>query len=126
MVGCCLWFAIALVCDTHTLTQVDPSVLEFLEHHLRLYLPELLCSSVDGDPATAHVFERTVQLSQHDMIGAVSVPLQLTFVLKVANGGKLNSHLWFLIGFCRQLQPKYFLVRRQLMRLVGCRLMLIH
>lgn len=93
-------------------------MLEFLEHHLRLYLPELLCSSVDGDPATAHVFERTVQLSQHDMIGAVSVPLQLTFVLKVANGGKLNSHLWFLIGFCRQLQPKYFLVCRLLMRLV--------
>ena len=57
-----------------------------------------------------HLFEHTVQLSRHTSQDSYFAPVQMQFALKVRNGGKLNSHLWFMIGFCRQIQPRYVLL----------------
>ena len=34
-------------------------------------------------------------------------PTNVFFVFKLGNGGKLHSHLWFLNGFCSELNPDY-------------------
>lgn len=38
-------------------------------------------------------------------------PLQTVLVVKEKNGGKLNSHLWFFMGFMQQIDPGMTFVR---------------
>jgi len=79
-----------------------------------VYAPALLVKDVDNLPVTVHLFERTVPMSFSHRTGARYEPrtlrLQLQFALKVPNGGKLNSHLWFMMGMCRQMSPEYIML----------------
>mmetsp|Transcript_7780 Transcript_7780/g.6875 ORF Transcript_7780/g.6875 Transcript_7780/m.6875 type:complete len:139 (+) Transcript_7780:321-737(+) len=36
-----------------------------------------------------------------------SLPLDIHFVVKQENKGKIESHLWFFNGFCQLLNPEY-------------------
>ena len=47
-------------------------------------------------------------MPKHDTQREYHFPLQIIFALKEKNGGKLNSHLWLLMGVAQQL-----CVRRQ-------------
>lgn len=56
-----------------------------------------------------HLFETTAILS--DSLTAYHNPLQIVFVLKEDNGGKLDSHRWFFNALAAQVRPTYtFLV----------------
>ena len=37
-------------------------------------------------------------------------PVQILFVIKQKQLGKLNTHLWFFGGFCEHIQPKYVIL----------------
>ena len=63
-----------------------------------------------GKLVTMHLFERTIQLSKSRSQREYYLPMQVVFALKEKNGGKLNSHLWYMSGFCGQLNPKYCLL----------------
>ena len=62
-------------------------------------------------PVTCHIFERSMELPKHSSQREYFKPLQMLLAVKEKNGGKLNSHLWFFSGFCRQIQPVYTFVR---------------
>lgn len=62
-------------------------------------------------PVTCHIFERSVEMPKHSSQREYFKPLQMLLAVKEKNGGKLNSHLWFFSGFCRQMQPAYTFVR---------------
>ena len=77
---------------------------------LKLFDPDLLRLEHKGNEVTCHVFEKSVELSKHAAQREYYQPLQLILAIKERNGGKLNSHLWYFSGFCRQLQPDYCFV----------------
>ena len=54
-----------------------------------------------------HMFERTISLPHEDGSGTLYPPVQTTLCLKSRNGGKLNSHMWFYYGMCRQANPEF-------------------
>ena len=56
---------------------------------------------------TMHLFEYSSQLKEDENFEKRFPPLQIIFALKEANGGKLDSHLWFFNAFADQLNPKY-------------------
>ncbi|KAJ3338558.1 Chitin synthase, class 1 [Gonapodya sp. JEL0774] len=61
----------------------------------------------DQSKVTAHIFEYTTQVMvDEDMRLQQTVPIQVIFVLKEANGKKINSHRWFFNALCPILQPK--------------------
>ena len=47
--------------------------------------------------------ERTVEIPKHETQAESYFPLQMIFSLKEKNGGKLNSHLWLLMGIAHQM-----------------------
>lgn len=55
------------------------------------------------DKEFAHCFMQNAIFEDHE-------PLQLIFCVKQQNKGKLNTHLWFLGGFCEMFNPKYVML----------------
>jgi cellulose synthase/poly-beta-1,6-N-acetylglucosamine synthase-like glycosyltransferase len=39
-----------------------------------------------------------------------SLPMDIHFVIKHKNKGKIESHLWFFKGFCNQIKPEFWLI----------------
>jgi cellulose synthase/poly-beta-1,6-N-acetylglucosamine synthase-like glycosyltransferase len=39
-----------------------------------------------------------------------SLPLDIHFVIKHKNRGKIESHLWFFKGFCNQIKPEFWFI----------------
>lgn len=89
--------------------KANPSLLSYCEK-LHIFDPEMMRDEFNGSAVTMHLFERSVRLPKHETQREYYKPMQLVFALKEKNGGKLNSHLWFFTGFCRQLNPKYTFV----------------
>ena len=79
------------------------SMLDYLQHEMKLFDPALLRKKHHGRPVTMHLFERSVELSKHKSQREYHYPLQCILALKERNGGKLNSHLWFFSGFSVQV-----------------------
>lgn len=82
--------------------KMHKSMKEYAEESLLIFDPNMLCTDVDGQKVNMHLFERTVLLQRHEAQDTYFKPLQLVFAIKQHNGGKLNSHLWYFSGFCRQ------------------------
>lgn len=103
------WQEILVVVTLDGITKAHESTLLYAEQELKIFQPSLLENSVKGKPTTMHMFERTVELAEDKASRKYFSPMQVAFMLKARNGGKLNSLLWLLRGVCRQVFPKYIL-----------------
>jgi chitin synthase len=101
------WSEVLVVACIDGRERMSASMLDYVTHGLRLYDAGILTLAHRGRPVTMHVFERTVELPRHAAQREYHFPLQLVLAVKERNGGKLNSHLWFFTGFCRQLDPLF-------------------
>lgn len=72
------------------------------------YKEEIAKNTVDGKPATAHIFERTLNsiIDTGETIVDVVFPIRVIFCLKEQKLKKLNSHRWFFNAFCPVINPK--------------------
>ncbi|CEO96773.1 hypothetical protein PBRA_005377 [Plasmodiophora brassicae] len=100
-------FQVVIVSDGRR--QCHPKTLEYLQllgAFNQAVMDDALEASTD---ITMHLFETTAILS--DSLTAYHNPLQIVFVLKEDNGGKLDSHRWFFNALAAQVRPTYtFLV----------------
>ena len=90
---------------------MSKSVAEYCEQHLKLWNNNLIELSHEGNDVTCHLFEKTIILPKHSSQKENYRPLQIALAVKEKNGGKLNSHLWYLSGFARQVMPEFCVVR---------------
>ena len=101
--------AVAIIVDGRN--KMHKSMKEFCNKELKVFDEGLLRKEHNGQEVTCHIFEKSVELSKHKAQREYYQPLQIILCIKERNGGKLNSHLWFFSGFCKQLQPEYTFVR---------------
>lgn len=80
------WSECAVVVVLDGMDRVSPSMLDTLEHELRVFDPSLLRAEHLRRPVTMHLFERTVEIARHATQREYHFPLQLTIAIKVRNG----------------------------------------
>ena len=101
--------AVAIIVDGRN--KMHKSMIEYCTKELKIFDEGLLRLKYNGSEVSCHIFEISVELPKHKAQREYYQPLQLILCIKERNGGKLNSHLWFFSGFCKQLQPEYTFVR---------------
>jgi chitin synthase len=89
---------------------VRPCLTTYNTTDLKLFDPEVLCQSHAGRPVVMHLFERTIELPKDASQRECWPPMQMMLGVKVRNGGKLNSLLWYFAGFCVQVNPLFCLL----------------
>ena len=89
---------------------IPKDVFNYLKYDLKMWDPGMLLSVHKGSEVTCHIFERTVELPRHPSQREYYLPMQMILSVKEKTGGVLNSHLWSLTAFARQVVPKYLLI----------------
>jgi chitin synthase len=105
-----LQFLVIIIVDGRE--KMSKTVLEYCETSLKLWNSDLIELQHDGNAVTCHMFEKTIILPKHASQNENFSPLQVAFVVKEKNGGKLNSHLWYFSGLVRLLNPEFCVVSR--------------
>ena len=100
--------AVVIIVDGYS--NMHPSVAEYMEKTLNVYVPRMVLPTHNGRNVTCHWFERKVAITKHRTENLFYEPLQICFVIKSRNGGKLNSHLWFYRCFCELIHPSHTFV----------------
>ncbi len=102
-------FCVFIVIDGRE--KMSPSVAKYAQETLKIWDPDMLLFSHENNEVTCHIFQRTVVFPVPGVEDGFYDPLQVVFVVKEKNGGKLNSHLWFFHAFAMQLDPGATIVR---------------
>lgn len=104
------WSEIAVMIILDGRAKMHASMVQYLQHELRVFDPELLLEEHAGRPVTMHIFERTVTIPRAKSTRDYYPPLQISVGVKERNGGKLHSHLWLFSGMSTQVNPKYVML----------------
>lgn len=101
------WENVLVVMLVDGRSKANPKTLKYMKEKLHIYDESMILERLNHSDVTMHMFERTVALPKHTAQNKYYPPLQLMLALKERNGGKLNSHLWYFAGFCKNVNPKY-------------------
>ena len=108
------WQDVLVVPIVDGLEKASPSLLQVASEDLGFFTPELVQEkTAGGRPIAMHIFETTAEVPVRSSAGHLKTRrqcLQVSTCLKSRNGGKINSHMWGLRGFCRLLNPTYFML----------------
>jgi cellulose synthase/poly-beta-1,6-N-acetylglucosamine synthase-like glycosyltransferase len=122
------WKNVLIVIVSDGRTQANTATLEYLERK-NVMSKEALNRGMQkyGEDISVHLFTSTVSQLRKSQTSPYfeemdsfrfQVPVQIMFALKERNGGKIDSHWWFFMGFCSCLKPDYCFVSSDLLSLV--------
>ena len=117
------WENIMVLVVVDGLEKASASLLKVAEEKMGLMHSSALQGQALRGKTVVHLFESTRDFALNDAVlptrasrkhrlrwanGAQTTQrVQMAFCLKARNGGKLNSHMWGMLGIARLLNPKY-------------------